>query len=172
MLRFWIITFILSTTLSTKSLAENYLDEHITNVKIIGSSQFKVLFWHVYNATLYSSEENFSFDKTFALKLDYKRSLHGEKIAERSAEEIRKIGFKDKIKLAGWFTQMRNIFPDVNDGNYITGIYVPDSKTIFYKDGEKIGEINDKEFGKWFFGIWLNKNTSEPELRKKLLGTK
>ena len=28
----------------------------------------------------------------------------------------------------------------------------------------------DKDFGKWFFGIWLNKNTSEPKLRKDLIG--
>ncbi|MDA0781542.1 MAG: chalcone isomerase family protein [Rickettsiales bacterium] len=170
MLRYFIISSIILFSFCQTSFAENYLEKHIQSPKIIGSSKFKVMFWHVYDASLYSTDGKFSFDKTFALKLDYKRKLEGEKIAERSAEEMRKIGFNDEVTLAGWFSQMRSIFPNVDNGNYITGIYIPGENTIFYMDGKKIGEISDKEFGKWFFGIWLSKKTSEPELRSKLLG--
>lgn len=172
MLRYFITASIIFVIYCPQSFAEGYMDKYIESPKIIGSSKFKVLLWHVYDATLYSSDGKFSFDKAFALKLDYKRKLDGEKIAERSAEEMRKIGFKDEVTLAGWFSQMRSIFPDVNDGNYITGIYIPNVNTVFYMDGKKIGQINDKEFGKWFFGIWLNNKTSEPELRSKLLGVR
>jgi hypothetical protein len=165
-----ILIIIASILLSFPSFAQSNIKNHIPDAKKIGSSKFKVLFWHVYDATLYSSKENFSFDDPFALKLEYKRNFDGEKIAERSAEEIRKIGFNDEVRLAGWFSQMKEIFPDVSKGSYITGVYKPEGSTIFYKNNKKIGEINDKEFGRWFFGIWLNKNTSEPKLREKLLG--
>ena len=159
-------------TYSADAVANNHIISNIPNATQLSKAKFSVLFWHVYDTSLYTSDNKFSFDKPFALKLDYKRKLYGKKIAERSADEIRHIGFKDEVRLAGWFTQMLKIFPDVEKGVSITGIYKPDGITVFYKNDEKIGEINDTEFGKWFFGIWLSEKTSEPELRKKLLGIK
>lgn len=137
--------------------------------KLIGKGQLYHLIWHVYDAELYSGDGSFSFEKPFNLNIEYKRKLHGEKIADRSAEEIRKIGFKDEVKLAAWHSQMKEIFPDVDNGVNIAGFYTPGKQTVFYKNNQQIGIIKDPEFGKWFFGIWLNEKTSEPDLRKALL---
>jgi hypothetical protein len=142
----------------------------IANKKLIGQGSLHYYVWHVYDVKLYSSDGEFSFDKPFSLQLEYKRKLYGDKIADRSTEEIRDLGFTDEIKLAAWHAQMKDIFPDVNDGVNLTGFYTPNEPTIFYKNDQKVGAIKDPEFGKWFFGIWLDKNTSEPKLRKKLLG--
>ena len=143
--------------------------DFIQNAKLIGQGSLYYFIWHVYDVSLYS-ENSFSSDKPFFLTFNYKRKLYGKKIADRSAKEIRKLGFKDEVKLAGWHSQMRDIFPDVKDGSLLTGLYKQDKSTVFYNDKSRIGIIKDPEFGKWFFGIWLNKNTSEPKLRKALLG--
>ncbi|MDB2415453.1 chalcone isomerase family protein [Rickettsiales bacterium] len=142
------------------------------NQKLVGQGSLYYFFWHIYDVKLYSQDGKFSFDKPFSLKLEYKRKLYGNKIADRSTEEIRGLGFKDEVKLAAWHAQMKDIFPDVNDGINLTGIYKPNQPTVFYKNNKQIGTIKDPEFGKWFFGIWLNKETSEPKLRKSLIGSK
>ena len=136
---------------------------------LIGEANLKYYIWNVYDAKLYSIGE-FSFDKPFALSLIYNREFQGNKIADRSIKEMQKIGLKDKKKISKWQEQMRDIFPDVDKGNVISGIYKPNEPTIFLKDKKEIGTIEDPDFGKWFFGIWLDEKTSEPEFRTKLLG--
>lgn len=137
---------------------------------LVGHGKLYYFVIHVYDAKLYSEDGNFSFNKPFALKLEYKRKLYGSKIADRSKLEILNLGYKDKAKLDGWYQQMKEIFPDVDNGVSITGLYIPDKETVFYKNDVQIGIIKDPEFGKWFFGIWLNEKTSEPALRSALLG--
>ena len=72
--------------------------------------------------------------------------------------------------MAVWREQMRNIFPDVEKGSRLSGLYQPDAATIFYQDNKVIGMITDAAFGRWFFGIWLDTRTSRPDLRRQLLG--
>ena len=43
-------------------------------------------------------------------------------------------------------------------------------REIYYFDEQPIGIIQDKQFGDAFLAIWLSENTSEPGLRKQLLG--
>ena len=143
--------------------------DFLPNAKLLGHEGFYYLLWHVYDISLYV-DGDFSFEKPFFLTLNYKRKLYGEKIADRSAEEIRKLGFNDEVKLAAWHSQMRNVFPDVKEGSALSGVYKPNGPTVFYFDDAVVGVIKDPDFGKWFFGIWLSKNTSEQRLRKKLLG--
>jgi len=64
---------------------------------------------------------------------------------------------------------MKQFFVDVVDGDRITGLNLPQLGIRYYYNGKPLGEIQDREFAKAFFGIWLDPRTSEPELRKKLL---
>jgi len=59
----------------------------------------------------------------------------------------------------------------VRKGDRITGVNLPPGIVRFYFNGQPIGEIDDPEFTRAFFGIWLDPRTSRPEFRKRLLGT-
>jgi hypothetical protein len=163
MVKFFVALFLISLFASVANAG-------IVQQKLVGQGSLYYFLLHIYDTKLYSEDGMFSFDKPFSLRLAYKRKISGEEIAARSIEEIRKLGFKDEEKLTSWGTQMDDIFPDVNDGVSITGIYTPNQSTDFYSGGVKIGTIKDPEFGKWFFGIWLSQNTSQPKLRQALLG--
>ena len=65
---------------------------------------------------------------------------------------------------------MAAIFPDVTAGTCLTGVYDAHGATVFYLSGKMIGHIDDPEFGKRFFAIWLGDKTSQPALRAQLLG--
>lgn len=144
----------------------------VPGASVVGRGILSYAFWDIYEATLFAPEGIWNPDKPFALSIEYFRALNGKAIADRSVQEIRQQGFTNEVTLAAWNSQMKAIFPNVEKGTVLTAIYVPDKQTTFYNGPEIIGTIKDDNFGKSFFGIWLAEKTSEPELRRKLLGLK
>lgn len=65
---------------------------------------------------------------------------------------------------------MRQVFPDVQVGTRLSGAYQAGQGVRFYRDGVLLKEINDAEFARAFFSIWLDERTRAPRLRKQLLG--
>ena len=102
-----------------------------------------------------------------ALQLTYKRDIAGIKIANASVDHMRELGASEQ-QLAVWGPAMARMFPDVKPGDQIVGIYRPGAATFLYNNRE-IGQINDAEFARLFFGIWLDPRTTEPKLRSRLL---
>jgi hypothetical protein len=145
--------------------------EEIPSTKI-GSGEYHKLIFHVYDATLYSDDGKFSWEKPFALRLDYKKEIEGADIAERSIKEMNQIEKLPQDKASKWLGEMKAIFPNVKNGDSITGVSIPGKGAAFYKNGAKLGEINNADFSRRFFGIWLDEKTSDAKLRAELLGTK
>jgi hypothetical protein len=151
-------------------MANSVAKKYVPNAAQVGLGRLSIAFWDVYDATLYAPNGQWDARKPHALSIHYFREIEGVDIAKRSVEEIRKQGFTDAAKLAEWQTQMLGIFPDVKNGSVLTAVFTAQKSTVFYAGGKKIGSIKDAEFSKRFFDIWLSEKTSEPALRKKLLG--
>ncbi len=124
----------------------------------------------IYHGYLWSTGGGFSFDAPFALDLHYQRALAGRAIAQRSVEEIAKLGFGDAADHARWGDAMARLFPDVRRGDHLTGVHVPGRGVRFFHNGRPLGEIADADFARAFFGIWLDARTSRPDFRRRLLG--
>lgn len=150
--------------------AMEHILKHIPQAQEVGEARMSVMLWDIYDAELFAPNGIWNEQNPFALQLTYLRDLKGAKIADRSVQEMRFQGFNDEIKLATWHTQMRRIFPDVGNGDSLTGIHAKDGQTIFYNGNAEIGRIKDPEFGKYFFSIWLSPKTSAPDIRQSLLG--
>jgi hypothetical protein len=168
LLRIFIIALMLLFT--TPAVASDIVSEHIPDAKIVGKGRLSVILWDVYDATLYAPENGFDPQKPFILSIRYMREIEGSDIADRSVQEIQKQGFNDETKLADWNRQMKDIFPNVKDGTMLYAVFKPGKKTLFYHDSNPVGTINDAAFTQRFADIWLGEKTSEPSLRKKLLG--
>ncbi len=144
----------------------------VPNLEAKGGGEMTFMMLPVYAAYFYCVERGhcgWSPEQPFALQLVYHRSLVGAKIADRSVQEIAKLGYGTSDQRAHWGAQMKAIFPDVVDGDRIVGLNLPQAGARFFYNGKPIGEIPDREFAKAFFAIWLDPRTSEPALRKKLL---
>jgi hypothetical protein len=155
---------------STPVFAGSVVENYVPNAEKIGEGRLTFLAWDIYDATLYASKGQWKSVGPFALKLSYFREVSGTDIADQSMEEIRNQGFDDEIKLAAWHAQLKKIFPNVTKGSHLIGIYKHTGETIFYDQENKIGQINNPEFGRLFFNIWLGEKTNVLRLRKKLLG--
>ncbi|MFZ6757112.1 chalcone isomerase family protein [Undibacterium sp. Ji50W] len=153
-----------------------HIREEIPQASLQGSGSFRWFGLHIYDASLWSTTEGYKPDsekpQRFALDLEYARRLYGSKIADASIDEIEKLKLGTAEKRQRWLAQMKALFPDVKQGTHITGIHIPNEAARFYLNGKLLGEIKDAEFAHAFFAIWLDKKSSAPSLRSKLLGTK
>lgn len=105
----------------------------------------------------------------FVLELRYERALDGRKIAEASAEQMRKIGAGSESQRQAWLQTMLRIFPDVQEGDRLSGTYLPAAGARFHLDGKLLAEVPDAAFARAFFGIWLDPASSAGKLRQALL---
>lgn len=144
----------------------------VPGASLVGRGVLSYAFWDIYEATLFAPDGVWDSNKPFSLSIKYFRTINGKDIANRSVQEIRQQGFTDEVTLAAWNSQMKTIFPDVKKGTMLTAVYIPDKQTTFYSGTDVIGVIKDDDFGRSFFGIWLAEKTSEPKLRRDLLGLK
>ena len=148
----------------------------LPEARIQGKGAFTWFGLKIYEITLWSGNPSLTpqelTTRSFALDLRYARKLFGGKIAEASIDEIKKIGVGTAAQHSAWLASMKALFPDVAKGTHLTGLYVPGQPTRFFLDGVPLGEVPDPEFGPAFFAIWLHPKTSEPPLRRALLGMK
>lgn len=145
---------------------------HMPQALAAGSARLRFLGLSIYDARLWVAP---GFQATrfaqhvLALELTYLRALKGKLIAERSLVEMRRSATVVPATEQRWLKAMEDAFPDVRDGDRITGIHTPDVGARFYVNGQLRATIADAEFSQQFFGIWLSTNTSEPRMRTELL---
>lgn len=133
-----------------------------------------LLTWYgirIYRATLWTQGGELDLNAPYVLQLQYLRSLEGEALATRSIEEMKGQGVGNDALYALWLAQMRKAFPNVKANDRIAGLHLPGTGARFYFNGSLTHEIKDAAFAKAFFDIWLGPKTSQPGLRKQLLGT-
>lgn len=159
----------------------------IADAQLSGSGDFRYFGFLVYRAALWTGPQGLGAQlgtAPFALQLRYARSLKGADIATRSEEEMRKLGEGTPEQRAAWLQAMRILFPDVQDGSTLTGVFTPGTpgtpstpggsgaetaQTRFYFNGTLRGSVPGTAFGRAFFSIWLSPQTPAPGLRNDLL---
>lgn len=138
-----------------------------------GQMRFRVWGFEVYDAALWMAPgaNTSAFDaQPLALELRYLRDFQARDIAERSIKEMRRSGGLSTEQERRWLDEMLRVFPDVRQGDRLVGLQRPGTAASFWLNGRFRGEIRDAEFARRFFGIWLSPQTSEPGLRRALLG--
>lgn len=145
----------------------------VPGARLQGSGLLRFVGLRVYDARLWTAQavDGSSWvNAPLALELIYARRLVGRLIAERSLEEMRRQGDIPVEQGTRWLAEMTRIFPDVAQGDRITGVLRPTQGSRFFVNGRAVGDVADIDFSRLFFGIWLSPRTSEPGLREALLG--
>ena len=145
----------------------------LPGARLLGSGRLRFMGLRIYDARLWSPRAIGTGDwaaAPLALELEYARSLNGRAIAERSLDEMRRQGDITPEDGRRWVAEMSRLFPDVKEGDRITGLQRPGEATRVFHNGVLRGELRDPVFTRLFFGIWFSDRTSEPDLRAELLG--
>ena len=138
-----------------------------------GQMRFRVWGFEVYDARLWTAPgfaPAQAEGQLLALELRYLRDFAAKDIAERSLKEMRRGAAVAAEQESRWLAEMLRVFPDVRKGDRLLGLQRPGEAAVFWLNGQPRGEIRDAEFARRFFGIWLSPQTSEPALRRALLG--
>jgi hypothetical protein len=124
---------------------------------IWGSSQVLLICMWVFAAAIFLN---------WRVRYDFVRPIH----RKRSLKEMRRSAALAAEQESRWLAEMLRVFPDVRKGDRLLGLQRPGEAAVFWLNGRLRGEIRDAEFARRFFGIWLSPQTSEPALRRALLG--
>ena len=147
--------------------------QNVMNVQHMGTARLKMLGFQIYDINLWVAPD-FSADNyvnsSFAIDITYLRNFANDAVAERSIKEMRGIDNMTNEQQEQWLAQMRKLFPNIKKGDRLFGIHKVGEGAVFKMNGKAIGEVRDSEFARIFFGIWLSPKTSQPQMRKELLG--
>lgn len=144
----------------------------VPDAKLSGEKLFRYWGFSVYTARLWvppGFKPNDFANQPFALELAYLRDFAGADIADRSLAEMKRVGGFSEAQGAQWLARMKEVFPNIKNGETLTGVHQPGVGARFFHNGKPLAEVRDAEFSRRFFGIWLATSTSEPELRSALL---
>jgi hypothetical protein len=146
------------------------IDDQFTSEQPLGTGQLSWLMFDAYTAELWCDAGKWSYAVPFALRLKYEMDFSKQDLIQRTFKEMdaqQKLTAQERKTLK---RALEASFPDVAENDTITAVYQPNGVTTFYHNGEETGTITDKHLSQRFFDIWLGAKTSEPKLRKKLLG--
>lgn len=132
-----------------------------------GSGEMTWFGFSLYRATLWVAGQEPGTSPT-ALELYYRRDIPRERLVQTSLDEMRRLGATD-AQLERWKADLRRVFPDVKEGESIVGVHYPGCGAAFFHRGQPSGDVDDAEFARLFFAIWLDPETRSPTLRAALL---
>jgi hypothetical protein len=161
--------FIVLSLMASLSSARDtsHIELAMNQSQLQGSGRLNFWGFHIYDAALYRASNSSTPD--FALDIQYQKSFSGGALANKTADEMKKIGVSE-TQAAIWGKELAAVLPNVEPGQTLTGVYSPKVGTTLFYEGKKIAQIPGTEFSKAFFGIWLDPKTSAPKLRAELLG--
>jgi hypothetical protein len=157
---------------ATNAMTTAHIARYVNDARLAGEGKLTWLGFHVYDARLYAPagfDVGNPFAQQFVLELTYARKLEGKAIAEASRDEMQRLAFGTAEQQARWLAQMEKLFPDVEKGRRIAGVNQPGKGARFYVDGNFVGSVDEPDFARAFFAIWLDPRTRAPRLRESLL---
>ncbi|WHS62840.1 chalcone isomerase family protein [Pseudomonas sp. G2-4] len=144
----------------------------LPGARLVGQADFTWYGFEVYQARLWSAALRPGLETTFALELDYRRSINKQTLVETSLDEMQRIigAPLEAGRLDAWRGHMNRAFVDVKPGSRITGVFLPGWGCRFYVNEQLSHVVADPAFAQAFFAIWLDPDTRDKKSRNQLLG--
>lgn len=146
--------------------------EDVAPAPLRGEGRFCFIGFCLYDAQLWSAHDPLRFDTPFALVLTYRRAIARERLVDSGIDEMRRLAASPlpEATLSRWRAHMRQAFIDVKPGDSLSGVFLPGRGARFYANGRLMVQVDDPQFARAFFDIWLHADTRAAALRRRLLG--
>jgi len=132
-------------------------------------------FIRVYEAALYAPSVSTRAQILAAtvpkrLEIVYRRPLEAQLLAAAAAQTLERQHGPESLR--HWQTAIDSLhatFPDVSDGDRLALTMVPEHGLWLEFNGREVARINNPQFGRVYFGIWLADPPLSASLRDELL---
>jgi hypothetical protein len=138
---------------------------------LTGQAEFRYLWLSIYKAELYTLTGEYHYFDTFpfSLSITYHRSFKSRHIIDETRRQWQKQKI-DHPQVATWLQALSGIIPDIEKDNTLT-LHVDENHiSHFYLNDDEIGSIDSSEFSRFFSGIWLSPDSTEPDFTSRLIG--
>jgi hypothetical protein len=167
-----LIAFVVNANNENTSFIEE-LPKDFSQLKFkkVGSAKFSILFWDIYNSTLYTESGRFLHEITtqpLIFEIEYLKDITKNDLLERTIEQWQHLKIPES-QYSKFIPRLKVIWPDISSGDKLA-MLVQNKQSVFFFNNLRVGQIEQKEFSKLFLDIWLSPKTSQIELRKQLLG--
>ncbi len=175
-LTIWLLTFSLLAGFSAlarenKDCQEsaNDLPTAKSQMSEVGRARLRVWFRNVYNSALYTPTGKYDAGQQCLLfEIDYLMDISKDTLIKSTVENWQHLKVP-ATTYQPYIKSLHNIWTDVSKGDQLA-LKVNAAKSSFYLNGKYIGSIRSNKFGSLFLSIWLSENTTQPMLRKQLIG--
>lgn len=136
----------------------------------VGSATLSVLWFDIYDASLYSLSGQFrGYDEPLLFQLDYKREISQKALLEETEKQWSRY-LPGSHPQKRWLSLLKKIWPEIRKGDQLALELTPEGESNFYHNRMLIGVITDQQFAPSFLQIWLSTESQYPELAKQLRG--
>lgn len=142
-------------------------------LKTVGTATFSVLFWDVYKSRLLTTSGIYPTSNNngkVLFEIHYLKDIARKELIKRTIDQWQHIGLPSSDYQA-YISQLQRIWPNIKAGDKLS-LLIESSRSRFYFNDRHIGDIQQATFGQVFIDIWLSPKTSQPKLRRQLLGEK
>lgn len=144
--------------------------KNIKNANLIGSATLRFLGLKVYDIATWGEDKNFSYDKKFAIQINYDMNFSREELTKRSIEEIENLHDLSKEEEKKYTEKLNEIFVNIKPHDQKIAFFDPKKGVILFYNGKETGRITDLKFARLFVDIWLDEKGSYPKVSAKLIG--
>lgn len=152
-----------------------------TSLKLNGAGVRSKVFFKVYIAALYLSEQKNTTDAVLALdgpkqiNLSMLRDLSSDTLGQAFLDGVKRNSDKvERIKFLDQFLKLGQLFatvPELKKGDVLTMQWLPNVGTDIFINGKRIGEtFPDVIFFNALLKIWLGENPVDGKLKDQMLG--
>jgi len=147
--------------------------DELGSAQTLGEGDLRQWGLRIYHARLVGGRLPTQGNEPFALELTYYRSISRERIVAVSLDEMKRLSgaAPSARQQEAWRQLLERSLVDVREGDRITGVYIPGHGVRFYRGEQLLADVDDENFARAFFAIWLDPRTRNADLRAHLLGT-
>ncbi|MBB6523032.1 chalcone isomerase family protein [Pseudoteredinibacter isoporae] len=140
-------------------------------LQVVGSTRFSVLWFDVYDATLYSPSGRYQQEQyPLQLTLDYLRDISAQRLLNETRKQWKTVPDLDNTQREQWLAELSRVWPDINESDRLSFILHSEDKGEFRMFDESLGVIESPGFARAFINIWIGPHSQYPSQAKKLLG--
>ena len=142
----------------------------VDSLQLVGEARLQVLFWSIYDSRLYTADGTYEAgERPVRLEIQYLRDIDADDLVARTAQEWEQQGIRHE-RQAQWLEAMSGLWPDIRENDTLALELDETNRSVFIHNGQRLGAVEDPDFGQHFLDIWLSPGTSRPELRLALIG--
>jgi hypothetical protein len=144
--------------------------QDISSLRLVGQGAMSWMFMDIYHASLYSTDGTYQRSAyPQALKINYKKNISKARLIQATKDQWKKLSVTNQ-RYQPWINDLNRLWPDIKKGDNLTFFIEESGNGYFHHNGKLIGGVDSDDFAAAFLSIWLSENTTQPKLRKQLMG--